>query len=613
MKSFLICDYEFSYSDDVVKVSRLRAIFSTNAFNRKMNFSDYFTNDIKVFEDIYKKATEYFVQNIVDTLKLGVEVLMEYGIDYIDLQRLTQLAYDDIDPSDTFEYLQSIADKICSKEDELLISRNLKKMNRGRWYGGGFGLGGAIKGAMMAGGLNLASSAIHGIGDSITNSRDKSIIDKMKNDALHSSELRDRLIDDLYDYCFSVYYSVSEILYEANRMPRVSFEARDCEAKYNNYFERYQKDASYYEKTISALCDCIRANPFICNFYLDFYDLAKGNKKAIQKMTDFFGIGNEYSYYRNDIDNRRIRAILSRPNDSTREIEYKISRLKEISASNPAINIDEHIKSLNANSNSLNKLNHIDTQINELVSVVKTNIADIRQADINNRYDLLWEYVKCKSVYAQYLLTQYYLERYENKQERGYASIVDEIDKYKDCDKDFVSFLKLRIRYENSNQELFGGESCKAHYRDIFELGKKECVSAISFCAVKASENDINACMSEENGVKWLYVAARMHEPNALTALGRLYRKGSDYVKQDFIYAKKMLSIAAEYGDRYAKYELRKLSETDWGKGIIYRDNIDYKHMNSLSKITSSIILSFINSKKIYALQFKNKIGRRFF
>lgn len=47
--------------------------------------------------------------------------------------------------------------------------RQMRKDNRSRWVGGGFGMSGAMKGAATAGAMNIASGAIHGIFNGIGN------------------------------------------------------------------------------------------------------------------------------------------------------------------------------------------------------------------------------------------------------------------------------------------------------------------------------------------------------------------------------------------------------------------------------------------------------------
>ena len=70
--------------------------------------------------------------------------------------------------------------EICDEKDNMDLQRQVNYENRARWVGGGFGMKGAIKGAVNAGILNAGSSIISGIGNSVVGSIEESIIDRKK-------------------------------------------------------------------------------------------------------------------------------------------------------------------------------------------------------------------------------------------------------------------------------------------------------------------------------------------------------------------------------------------------------------------------------------------------
>lgn len=49
------------------------------------------------------------------------------------------------------------------KQKQLDEYRTMRRQTRSRWVGGGFGIGGALKGAAKAGAMNMASGALHGL------------------------------------------------------------------------------------------------------------------------------------------------------------------------------------------------------------------------------------------------------------------------------------------------------------------------------------------------------------------------------------------------------------------------------------------------------------------
>lgn len=64
-------------------------------------------------------------------------------------------------------------DKVIEASRELQQQKQMIRSTRSRWYGGGFGIGGAIKGAIKAGAMNMVTDAGRSIVDSVSDSSDR--------------------------------------------------------------------------------------------------------------------------------------------------------------------------------------------------------------------------------------------------------------------------------------------------------------------------------------------------------------------------------------------------------------------------------------------------------
>lgn len=64
---------------------------------------------------------------------------------------------------------QTVFSQINQGVDAEAEYRKLRKASRGRWQGGGFGVGGAIKGAAEAGMMNMGTGAIHSVVNGLGN------------------------------------------------------------------------------------------------------------------------------------------------------------------------------------------------------------------------------------------------------------------------------------------------------------------------------------------------------------------------------------------------------------------------------------------------------------
>lgn len=63
--------------------------------------------------------------------------------------------------------------KLSDYADKMKAARNIQRSSRMYWQGGGFGIKGAIKGAIKAGIMNAGTRAVYGICDGITDARDR--------------------------------------------------------------------------------------------------------------------------------------------------------------------------------------------------------------------------------------------------------------------------------------------------------------------------------------------------------------------------------------------------------------------------------------------------------
>lgn len=122
------------------------------------------------------------VETVLDNyLDKAIELVLEYSSTPL-FNALPSIGIYDVSES---EFREKCIDLTCVKEsyDELLeiyndivtqqeaehAYREMRKMARGKFVGGGFGLGAALKGMATAGLMNAAAGAVHSIGNAIGN------------------------------------------------------------------------------------------------------------------------------------------------------------------------------------------------------------------------------------------------------------------------------------------------------------------------------------------------------------------------------------------------------------------------------------------------------------
>lgn len=118
-----------------------------------------FKNGRSTYEELTTTALRY----VIEAYRIITENLNSYGVN-CDLDMVIENDIDTLLPILELmdKYEEEYLEIYCSVE-QMEEYRAYRKANRTRWYGGGFGIEGAMKGAIQAWGLNLASGTVHSV------------------------------------------------------------------------------------------------------------------------------------------------------------------------------------------------------------------------------------------------------------------------------------------------------------------------------------------------------------------------------------------------------------------------------------------------------------------
>ena len=159
-------------------------------YGESIEFTDAECNTIMLREEYIKKATRArqdllsYLDQLDPAQENFLECLQNFGrdtiiyyltpvIEYAQTAAINSEAFDkdfimdlyiERIKSEWFDLLDGLADeydRIWYDAESMRQYRELRKMSRGRWVGGGFGIKGALMGAAQAGILNAASAGIH--------------------------------------------------------------------------------------------------------------------------------------------------------------------------------------------------------------------------------------------------------------------------------------------------------------------------------------------------------------------------------------------------------------------------------------------------------------------
>ena len=191
---------------------------------------------------------------------------------------------------DTLRVMQESIDDIDEQKQLEKEYRQARKDGRGRVVGGGFGLGGAIKGMATAGVMNATTGMVHSLGNAVGNmgssiaaSANKSVLYKEAKEPLREAilEAADNVIDALR----------KALECEANIKCKcvTETEAKQSEAIRQNYLQGRIPN----EKKKKQLIQALLLNPYSEEIYLLIWKEFGDKNGDLRKMSVFFGCSLE--------------------------------------------------------------------------------------------------------------------------------------------------------------------------------------------------------------------------------------------------------------------------------------------------------------------------------
>lgn len=129
----------------------MRKVFILQTNDVKRDLEEYCKANVKNFDDLYDKGLRYLISKVSDFLKFTVAIANENGATDVDAQWYAQFTSKATYLCSVFKYYNETANQFMDLAEAMSSYRAAKSANRSRWQGGGFGIGGAIKGAFTAG------------------------------------------------------------------------------------------------------------------------------------------------------------------------------------------------------------------------------------------------------------------------------------------------------------------------------------------------------------------------------------------------------------------------------------------------------------------------------
>ena len=571
-----------AFSNDVIAYNSLRNRFVDKSTRLEKEYVDFYKNRKHTFDDLFDVEIPEVVHKVIDATHFGVSVLMEYGIDDIDDNALAAMVSENGGIRQALDFIYQKAEKI----EELAISlgeyRSIQRAGRGHWEGGGFGVRGAIKGALTAGAFNLGTNMFRGIGDSLTNSSDRARISKLKQALANDPSILECLQDTVYSYCMNVFYAVNDILVENDKIPFVEFDPQNALARAKNYVMQFNSDATMYGKAVDALCEGIQSSPYTTKLYFELYCIYRGDKQSIHKLASFFGNTRKYRKLLIKYDSRKVNTISEKSEESISQIDDKIQAYRLVLKDNPYIDLSAQITKLKEKRNDIEEREKKEAATQSICNSILQKRKKYMDYLAAGKEEQVCQAAYDNDLFALYELKLFYYNKAQPSRGDRTSTVQAMpliLEKLGSADFDTGIIMQYSHRWKTDDLlarylyvfllytviDNMGWLSRNGRdddeksecYRQMIALAKQNNIMAIGDLGyIKCTYLPVSTATAKEEGLKMLKEATSKLEPFALLHLGQGYKDGKWGLPRNSSLADHYLSLVAAYGLQVAKSEL---------------------------------------------------------
>ncbi len=291
----------FTPNQDQIKYNEIRVKFNKISNAAYIDFYQKWNENFKSIDDVHNNFISIAESYLNPTITEALHYICEnYGIDDVDHNEFINKF---LAKRTTFE---KDFDEIDSKYLSIVLTaqqmdqyRTERRENRSRWQGGGFGLDGAIKGAMSAGTLNIASGALHGAFN-IAAKIAQDIKDNIqKSDLFKDEKTINQLALTISKLCFDVHWSLIDAI--NNKFPNSinGWVSDEDIIRANKLFSNVKAGVIKGEKIKDTIVQIVSLNPYEEDFYKYFIDQFGDSARSVEKTANYHGL--DILYYKENL------------------------------------------------------------------------------------------------------------------------------------------------------------------------------------------------------------------------------------------------------------------------------------------------------------------------
>lgn len=217
----------------------------------------------------------------------AVDLLIDHDIDYVTKKDLWDQLDDSVRATDLVKAM--LADKAAIEDYQKDLAVE-KEANKASWQGGGFGITGAISGAVKASMMNTAQDALSSLGRSITGNSYSARLERFIRDRSAKRNYPAMADDFISSICrYDLFAEVHRLLVAECDLPEASFETDKADSRRKNLLERFANGKIEEEDVLKGLCSCLEITGNTLPVYKALLELEPSAARDVFQMAEAEG------------------------------------------------------------------------------------------------------------------------------------------------------------------------------------------------------------------------------------------------------------------------------------------------------------------------------------
>ena len=338
-RKFILGDLKIEFNEEFTNYNDLKRKFSEISIESYKEYINTYETNCLNMDDVHNKALDIGYSCISKNIDEAISILISNNLMSIDKKAFTEIYYSKfINWVERFEIVDSRYRRLVLTDEQEKEYRDDRKGSRGKWQGGGFGMEGAIKGAMDAGVMNLAEGAAHSIFNSVGNAITTANTNSEKEKLFKNRSTIEDLASGVMENVFNIHYAIVDALRINGNNTIDLYVSNEAKVKSGALSNNLKTGFIPLDKQGQIINDIIKFDPYNKSVYVYMIEKYGDANGEIEQITNFLDLD-----LKNEINDIVDRCYKNLPKTTESQTLESLEKFKEFVKSINIIDIQKYL------------------------------------------------------------------------------------------------------------------------------------------------------------------------------------------------------------------------------------------------------------------------------